>query len=192
MHSPELSFRPRLPRIRLDRPSNRIVIGVAVLAYLVISWMILKANGNPPVRFHLDASRLVDASMAIKVHVAGALSAFVIGTTLMLGVKGRGGCHAGYGDQLILRGRAQWQSFQLDPRYLRPDGDWSADGDCCSAQEEYRVSPQTDDRHVRWRDAGGRIIHVPARSDDVVHFLYHLSGITLTALPKDRYRLHRW
>tara|TARA_R100000365_G_C2744746_1_gene73522 strand:+ start:1015 stop:1566 length:552 start_codon:yes stop_codon:yes gene_type:complete len=90
MHSPELSFRPRLPRIRLDRPSNRIVIGVAVLAYLVISWMILKANGNPPVRFHLDASRLVDASMAIKVHVAGALSAFVIGTTLMLGVKGRG------------------------------------------------------------------------------------------------------
>ena len=99
MHSPELSFRPRLPRIRLDRPSNRIVIGVAVLAYLVISWMILKANGNPPVRFHLDASRLVDASMAIKVHVAGALSAFVIGTTLMLGVKGRG--HSWVGAMMV-------------------------------------------------------------------------------------------
>ena len=90
MHSPELSLRARLPRIRLGRPSNRLVIGIAVSAYLIISWMILKANGNPPVRFHMDASRLIDASIAIKIHVAGALSAFVIGTVLMLGVKGRG------------------------------------------------------------------------------------------------------
>ena len=63
---------------------------VGLAAYAVISWMILKSADNPPIRFRLDAARLVESPVVLKMHLAGALSAFGIGTALMMGVKGRG------------------------------------------------------------------------------------------------------
>ncbi len=85
-----LPFKSIAPRIRPGKPSNRAVLGIGIAAYAALSWMILNANGNPPIHFRIDASRLVDASSVLKVHIAAALSAFAIGTVLMLGVKGRG------------------------------------------------------------------------------------------------------
>ncbi|MEZ5955292.1 MAG: DUF2306 domain-containing protein [Hyphomonas sp.] len=81
------SRRFRLPSLR---PDNRIVIAGALVGYAVLSWLILQSAGNPQVRFHIDASRFVDASFMIKLHVAGAIAAFAIGTVLLTGVKGRG------------------------------------------------------------------------------------------------------
>ena len=82
MKSPAFALPSGLPRLSLGRP------GIA--AYAVISWMILKSADNPPIRFRLDAARLVESPVVLKMHLAGALSAFGIGTALMMGVKGRG------------------------------------------------------------------------------------------------------
>jgi uncharacterized membrane protein len=90
MKNPEMSLPARLPRLRLGQPSNRAVILIGLAAYAVVSWLILKSADTPPVRFRFDPARLVEASSVLKVHVAGALSAFGIGTALMMGVKGRG------------------------------------------------------------------------------------------------------
>ena len=90
MKSPAFALPSGLPRLSLRRPSNRTVILIGLAAYAVISWMILKSADNPPIRFRLDAARLVESPVVLKMHLAGALSAFGIGTALMMGVKGRG------------------------------------------------------------------------------------------------------
>ncbi|MEZ5946534.1 MAG: DUF2306 domain-containing protein [Hyphomonas sp.] len=77
-------------RIPSLRPDNRIVIAGALVGYVVLSWLILKSAGNPPVHFRIDASRFAEASLMIKLHVTGAISAFIIGTVLLTGVKGSG------------------------------------------------------------------------------------------------------
>ena len=90
MKSPAFALPSGLPRLSLRRPSNRTVILIGLAAYAVISWMILKSADNPPIRFRLDAARLTESPVMLKMHLAGALSAFGIGTALMMGVKGRG------------------------------------------------------------------------------------------------------
>lgn len=90
MKSPAFALPSGLPRLSLGRLSNRTVILIGLAAYAVISWMILKSADNPPIRFRLDAARLVESPVVLKMHLAGALSAFGIGTALMMGVKGRG------------------------------------------------------------------------------------------------------
>jgi uncharacterized membrane protein len=72
------------------RPRTRLILLVAVAAYATLSWMILQSAGAPPVRFRIDISNLVDASLMVKLHLAGALTAFVIGAILLCGVKGTG------------------------------------------------------------------------------------------------------
>lgn len=90
MKSPAISLPNGLPRLSLGRPSNRAVILTGLAAYVVINWLILRHADTPPLRFRFDPVRLVEASAVLKLHVVGALSAFGIGTALMMGVKGRG------------------------------------------------------------------------------------------------------
>lgn len=66
------------------------ILLAALAGYATLSWMILQSAGNPPVRFRIDISNLVDASLMVKLHLAGALTAFVIGAVLLRGVKGTG------------------------------------------------------------------------------------------------------
>ncbi len=81
-HTPRRIGFPKLPR------RYRIALIGAPAAYAVISWMILKSAGNPPVRFRIDVTPFLDAGLVIQLHVLGALSAFVIGAVLLRGVKG--------------------------------------------------------------------------------------------------------
>lgn len=69
---------------------NTIALIIAPIAYGVISLMILKSAGNPPVRFRIDITPFLDAAFVVKLHVLGAVSAFVIGIVLLRGVKGSG------------------------------------------------------------------------------------------------------
>ena len=71
------------------RRSYLLMVTGALTIYGSVTWMILAAAGFPEMRLQFDPSGLVSASLALQLHVAGALSAFAIGTALMLGVKGR-------------------------------------------------------------------------------------------------------
>ncbi|HPE47938.1 MAG TPA: DUF2306 domain-containing protein [Hyphomonas sp.] len=79
-------------RRRLPLPSLHLAgwrVPVAALAiYAVASWLILRANGNPPIHFRFDPTGLIESTLAIRLHVAGALAAFGIGAVLLSGVKG--------------------------------------------------------------------------------------------------------
>ena len=90
MKSPSIALPSKLIRLSPGRISNRTIILVAFGIYALVSWMILNGADNPPIRFRFDATRLVEASLVLKLHVGGALAAFGIGTALMMGVKGRG------------------------------------------------------------------------------------------------------
>lgn len=89
MKSPAFALPSNLIRLSPRRISNRTIILVALGIYALVSWMILNSADNPPIRFRLDATRLVEASLVLKLHVGGALTAFGTGTALMMGVKGR-------------------------------------------------------------------------------------------------------
>ena len=65
-----------LPR-RVRR--NTILLITAPIAYGIISWLILKSAGNPPVHFRIDIAPLVEAAFVVKLHVLGAVVAFVTG-----------------------------------------------------------------------------------------------------------------
>ncbi|HRX74941.1 MAG: DUF2306 domain-containing protein [Hyphomonas sp.] len=82
-------IRPASQR-RPFRYRTQAILIAAFAGYAVLSWMILKSSGNPPIRFRIDISHLVDASFMVKLHLAGALTAFVIGAILLRGVKGTG------------------------------------------------------------------------------------------------------
>jgi len=82
------SHRADAPARRPFRHRNKLVLLGAVAGYAAISWLILKSAGDPPIQFRIDAARLVEASLMVKLHVAGALTAFVIGAVLLRGVKG--------------------------------------------------------------------------------------------------------
>lgn len=69
---------------------NTILLLVAPIAYAAISWMILRSAGNPPVRFRIDISPLLEAAPVVQLHVLGAVTAFVVGIILLRGVKGSG------------------------------------------------------------------------------------------------------
>ncbi|MEO1642808.1 MAG: DUF2306 domain-containing protein [Pseudomonadota bacterium] len=76
---------------RLERvPSWVWVIGIAAAIYAGVYVMILASNPNVSPKFRLSAEPLLNTGPIIQVHVAGAMSAFIIGTVLMLGPKGRG------------------------------------------------------------------------------------------------------
>lgn len=67
----------------LKAPSNKTVLAVAVLIYLVVSWLILRAFDVTAIRPRIDLSPILSAPLVLQLHVAGALSAFGIGLWLI-------------------------------------------------------------------------------------------------------------
>lgn len=56
--------------------------------YAVISTLILRAHSNPDIRFHFSLEPIIDAGLAIQIHVAAALTTFAIGLALLSAPKG--------------------------------------------------------------------------------------------------------
>jgi uncharacterized membrane protein len=79
--------RLRLPKLP---GRGRAMLLITPMAYGVISWMIIRSAGNPPIRFRIDISPMLDAGLIVQLHVLGAVTAFVIGAVLLRGVKGSG------------------------------------------------------------------------------------------------------
>ena len=90
-HMPQTAPRkPFLPGLAPVRRSSALGLFAAFAGYAIVSGLILRTMGSPPVHFRIDAARLVDASLMVKLHLAGALTAFVVGAVLLRGVKGTG------------------------------------------------------------------------------------------------------
>ena len=66
--------------------SNKIMWGLSIGVFAAVSAMMLPDDAS--IRMRFDASRLMAASVPVKVHLASAMSAFLIGVILLLGVKG--------------------------------------------------------------------------------------------------------
>ena len=62
-------------------------IGIAFAIYLVVSYFILASEPDLEPYFRVDFSPLFEAPMQIKIHVAGALTAFFVGLVLLLAPK---------------------------------------------------------------------------------------------------------
>ena len=63
-------------------------LGIAFTIYLVVSYMMLAAEPDIAPYFRIDFAPLLEAPLQIKIHVAGALSAFFIGLVLLSAPKG--------------------------------------------------------------------------------------------------------
>lgn len=80
--APAFSFR----RLR-QRHGNKLLVAAALAGYAYISHMMLADEGAVSLRIEL--SPLMQVSPVLQAHVAGAVSSFLIGTLLLIGVKGR-------------------------------------------------------------------------------------------------------
>lgn len=63
-------------------------MGAALVIYLIVSALMLSAYPDAKPHLRVNFTPLLEASMQIKIHVAGALSAFSIGVVLLLAPKG--------------------------------------------------------------------------------------------------------
>lgn len=77
---------PRALPFRL--PGWTIVVVVSAIIYAVVSWAILASYPDAQVRFRFNVEPFLTASLAIQVHVIGALTAFFIGVILLIAPKG--------------------------------------------------------------------------------------------------------
>lgn len=77
-----------LRRLR-ERHGNKLLVAGAAAGYAWLSNAILAGQGVGAVRWHVDLSPLLEISPVLQAHIAGAVLSFAIGTSLLLGVKGR-------------------------------------------------------------------------------------------------------
>lgn len=80
--APSISLR----RLR-ERHGNKLLTAGALAGYAYLSQLILAGKGA--VSLEVDLSPLLEISPFLQAHIAGAVSSFLIGAVLMLGVKGR-------------------------------------------------------------------------------------------------------
>ncbi len=69
---------------------NTVMLIIAPVAYGIVSWLILQSAGNPPVHFRINVTPFIEAAFVVKLHVLGAVIAFIVGIVLLRGVKGSG------------------------------------------------------------------------------------------------------
>lgn len=79
-----LTARPvKMPKLT----RNRVLIAIAIPAYIVISTLILRASNASP-RFRLDITPFLEANTAIQIHAVAAIITFAIGLFLIFAPKG--------------------------------------------------------------------------------------------------------
>ena len=69
-------------------PGWRWQLAIALPAYLVVTYLILRAYPDLEVQFRFSFAPFLDASPVVQIHVAAALAALGVGSLLMLGRKG--------------------------------------------------------------------------------------------------------
>lgn len=84
--SVEPSRQNLLRRLRQRHP-YKLITGISVGVYAVISHMMLQGEGA--VRLRVDLTPLLQSPPVLQAHVVGATLAFAIGCVLLAGVKGR-------------------------------------------------------------------------------------------------------
>lgn len=75
------------PEKTLKLTRNRVLLGIAIPAYIGLSIWILDANDASP-RFRFDLTPLLETSVAIQIHVVSAILTFAIGLFLLSAPKG--------------------------------------------------------------------------------------------------------
>ncbi|MFN7055459.1 DUF2306 domain-containing protein [Hyphomonas sp.] len=71
----------------LKQHPNKIALAIALMAYAIVSHMMLAGEG--PVRLRFDPAPLLQSPLVLQLHVGAALTSFAIGCYLFAGVKGR-------------------------------------------------------------------------------------------------------
>ena len=82
-------------RISLRRHLARIpewiwVVAISILAFAIVSNMILAGFPEGDIRFRIDLSRLLLIPVVLQIHIASALAAFIVGLWILAGPKGSG------------------------------------------------------------------------------------------------------
>ncbi|MFN7180529.1 DUF2306 domain-containing protein [Hyphomonas sp.] len=78
-----------LLRLRRQHPYKLLMAGMVIL-YAVISHTMLGAEDMGPVQLRIDLSPLLRIPPVLQAHIAGAVLSFIIGSVLLLGLKGNG------------------------------------------------------------------------------------------------------
>jgi uncharacterized membrane protein len=89
----DISFPQTQPAFSLrrlwKRRKNTLTVLAAAAGFAWLSQTILSGQGADTVRFRVDLSPLLEISPVLQAHIAGATASFLIGTALLIGVKGR-------------------------------------------------------------------------------------------------------
>ena len=67
------------------RPGWKVGVGVSLMIYTVITYLVL-SGVDDPVRFRFDMSPLAESSLPLQIHVASAISTFLVGLYLLSGL----------------------------------------------------------------------------------------------------------
>lgn len=77
----------RLSEFEMMGPQyNRIIVVGGLIIFAVITYLVTK--DVPGIHFRIDLGRFLDTPPMVHVHLTAALTAFVIGAVLLMGVKG--------------------------------------------------------------------------------------------------------
>ena len=133
-------------RISLRRHLARIpewiwVVAISILAFAIVSNMILAGFPEGDIRFRIDLSRLLLIPVVLQIHIASAAGRLHRRSLdpcraerqrhaqkARLDLGRRDGIDS---RQLVFPDRTERQEFQLDPRSVSLDGDWSAGRHLC-------------------------------------------------------------
>ena len=89
----DFSVHPTSPAFSLSRlwkrRKNMLTVLAALAGFAWLSHMILAGQGAETVRLRVDLSPLLTISPVLQAHIAGAILSFLIGSVLLMGVKGR-------------------------------------------------------------------------------------------------------
>lgn len=72
-----------------ERRKNTVAVIGGLVAFALIWRAILQAQGVEAVRMRVNLSPLLEAAPVLQAHVMGAITSFLIGAALLIGVKGR-------------------------------------------------------------------------------------------------------
>ncbi|MEM6900758.1 MAG: hypothetical protein AAF583_13430 [Pseudomonadota bacterium] len=63
-------------------------LSISIMVYLLVSWAILRRYPEANLRFRIDLAPLLEASAILQLHIASAVSTFLIGLVLLNAPKG--------------------------------------------------------------------------------------------------------
>lgn len=86
MSANSLPVQSKTSHIRRIATDNRTIFAISAIIYAAVSWFILQGADTTNLRFRIDITPLVTSKLALKIHVASALSTFFVGLILLSGL----------------------------------------------------------------------------------------------------------